>query len=59
MINEILQTYASLISCRRKAPGMRLEDAFNDDALKSFEAEYAWLLKVQEELLKLERKMDK
>lgn len=43
MIKNILETYKSLISCRKKMPGMKLEDAFSTKALESIKEEYEWL----------------
>jgi hypothetical protein len=39
----VLETYRCLISCCKNMPGMRLEDAFSDSAVKSLEREYEWL----------------
>jgi hypothetical protein len=39
----VLETYRCLISCCKKMPGMRLEDAFSENAVKALEREYKWL----------------
>lgn len=45
MIDQILETYRCLISCRKNLPGARLEDVFKREtgAVASIEAEYNWL----------------
>lgn len=43
MLKDIVETYRCLLSCRTKMPGMKLEDAFNSDAVRSLEKEYEWL----------------
>lgn len=43
MFEKILETYRYLISCRKKMPGMKLEEIFNEEAVKDFEREYKWL----------------
>lgn len=50
MWDKVLETYQCLISCRTKMPGMKLEDAFNPEALADIKKEYEWLQKkVKEE----------
>ena len=43
MLEKVIETYKCLISCRESMPGMKLEDAFNPDALKDIKREYEWL----------------
>jgi hypothetical protein len=45
MWNNILDTYKCLISCRKKMPGMKLEDAFKTEsgAVTALDKEYSWL----------------
>lgn len=43
MLKDVLETYRCLISGCEKMPGMRLEDAFSDNALRSLKNEYKWL----------------
>jgi len=43
MVQQLLETYRCLISCRKNMPGMRLEDAFED--IGCIEQEYKWLQK--------------
>ena len=45
MIDDIIETYRCLISCREKMPGMKLEDAFSAKAIADIKKEYGWLLK--------------
>ena len=45
MIDAVIDTYKCLLSCRKKMPGMRLEEAFNPAAVTKLESEYLWLLK--------------
>jgi hypothetical protein len=45
MLNGVLETYQCILSCRKKMPGMKLEDAFNSAAVEDLEREYAWLQK--------------
>jgi hypothetical protein len=45
MLANVLETYRCLLSCRKKMPGMKLEDAFNSEAVRDLEQEYAWLQK--------------
>jgi len=40
---RVLETYRCLLSCRKKLPGMSLESAFNTEAVRDLEEEYAWL----------------
>lgn len=47
MLNKVIETYRCLLSCRKKMPGMRLEDAFSSQALRDLETEYGWLLSQQ------------
>ena len=42
-IDSVLETYRCILSCRRNIPGMRLEDAFSSDAVRSIEREFEWL----------------
>ena len=42
-MEDVLVTYRCLISCREEMPGMRLEDAFDSQALEDIRAEYYWL----------------
>lgn len=44
-IRAVIDTYKCLISCCEKRPGMKLEDAFSSNALKSIKFEYEWLKK--------------
>jgi hypothetical protein len=48
MMDEVLETYRCLLSCRNTMPGMRLEEAFSTDAVKSIEKEYEWLKQLSE-----------
>lgn len=43
MLEQVLDTYRCLLSCRKKMPGMRLEDAFSPAAVQDIEREYEWL----------------
>lgn len=43
MFDKILETYRCLLSCRKKMPGMSLEDAFNSEAVEDLEREYKWM----------------
>ena len=45
MWKRVLETFSCLISGREKMPGMKFEDAFSPDALKSIKEEYEWLKK--------------
>jgi hypothetical protein len=45
MLANVLETYRCLLSCRKKMPGMKHEDAFNSEAVRDLEQEYAWLQK--------------
>lgn len=47
MFGNVLETYRCLLSCRKKMPGMRLEEALNDAAIAGIESEYEWLLSQQ------------
>ncbi len=40
---QVLETYRCLLSCRKNLPGLSLESAFNEDAVRDLEEEYAWL----------------
>lgn len=51
MIDKIIETYRCLISCCKKMPRMKLEDAFSSEALESLEKEHKWLLQEQEQKL--------
>jgi len=42
-IDNIIDTYKCLISCCTSLPGMSLEEAFSNDAIKSIKEEYEWL----------------
>lgn len=50
MLDSVIDTYRCLLSCRKKMPGMKLEDAFKSStgALASLEKEAKWLLKQKE-----------
>lgn len=50
MLNDVIATYRSLLSCRKSLPGMRLEDALSDDAVKSLEKELKWLINKKENI---------
>jgi len=39
----VLETYASIISCRENMPGMSLESAFSPRGLELLKDEYEWL----------------
>ena len=43
MYDEIIDTYKCILSCRKKLPGMSLEDALNDSAVRGLERELAWI----------------
>ena len=49
MFDSVLETYRCILSCRKKMPGMRLEEAFNDAAVADIELEYEWLLSQQKD----------
>jgi hypothetical protein len=49
MIDDVIETYRCLLSCCKKMPGMRLEDAFSDKAIRSIEKEFAWLQNIKSE----------
>jgi hypothetical protein len=55
MIKDVLETYRCLLSCRKKMPGMRLEDAFPPESIKSLEAEAKWVEALQK---KIKEKID-
>jgi hypothetical protein len=44
----ILETYNSIISLATKLPGIKFEDAFNEQALKDIKNEYQYLLTLKE-----------
>ena len=46
-IDDIIDTYKCLISCRESFPGMNLEEAFSYDAIQSIKKEYEWLQKLK------------
>lgn len=48
ILDSVLETYRCILSCRKKMPGMRLEEAFDDAAMADIEWEYEWLLSLQE-----------
>jgi hypothetical protein len=43
MLEKVLDTYKCLLSCCKKMPGMRLEDAFSAEAIREIELEYEWI----------------
>lgn len=43
MLDKVIDTYRCLLSCHKKMPGMKLEDAFNEEAMEQIEKEYKWL----------------
>jgi hypothetical protein len=45
----VLSTYRCLLSCRKKMPGMCLEDAFNKSAVDDIEREYVQLSELARE----------
>jgi len=47
MIDDIIETYRCLISCRKKMPGMSLEDAFSRAALEEIEKEFEYLINLR------------
>jgi len=49
MIKDVIETYKSLLSCRRSLPGMSLEEAFSNNAVKSIEKELEWLKTLDKE----------
>ena len=46
-LDDIIQTYRCLISCRDTMPGMALEEAFSYDAMVSVKDELVWLKELQ------------
>lgn len=46
-LNDIIDTYKCLISCRDTLPGMPIEEAFSYDAMVSVKAELVWLKELQ------------
>jgi hypothetical protein len=50
MLDNVLDTYKCILSCRKRMPGMRLEDALSSAAVTDMELEYAWLQKQKKEL---------
>jgi hypothetical protein len=50
MLDNVLETYKCILSCRKRMPGMRLEDALSSAAVTDMELEYAWLQKQKKEL---------
>ena len=48
MLDHILETYRCILSCRKKMPGMKLEDALNSEAVNDMELEYTWLLSLSQ-----------
>lgn len=43
MLDKVLETYRCILSCRKRMPGMKLEDALNSAAVAEMEQEYSWL----------------
>jgi len=50
LLNDILKTYEVLISIREKTPGMKMEYAFDEEAMYSIKKEYE-LLKALKEII--------
>jgi len=43
LINDVINTYECLISCRKKMPEMKLEDVFTQNTLLHLELELEFL----------------
>jgi hypothetical protein len=48
LLKDVLYTYKCLIEAREKLPGLRLENAFNEEALQMLKHEYEELKKLEE-----------
>jgi len=44
MIDDIIETYKCIISCRRNLPGISMEQALCEEAINNVEKEYQWIL---------------
>lgn len=43
LMKDVINTYECLLSCRKKMPGMKLEDAFTPEAVNQLEIELLFL----------------
>lgn len=54
MYDDIVETYRCILSCRLNLPGMRLEDALNESAVRGMQRELDWLKRHEQEIRDLD-----